>query len=90
METGKSCRIRGRVYPLASPVSDKGRRGRAGQKMGRHYIVPRLVDRMRTVTHVERVTEPRAVPVQMQPRTIQITPSTCTVIAVLLILISGA
>lgn len=90
METGGSCGIRGRVYPFIPSMSHKGRRRRTTEEMWRHYIVPRLADWMRTVTHAEGVAEPRTISVQMQSRTIQITLPTCTIIAMLLILISSA
>lgn len=90
METGGSCGIRGRVYPFIPPMSHKGRWRRATEEMRRHYIVPRLIDWMRTVTHTKGVAEPRTISVQMQSRTIQITSPTCTVIAMLLVLISSA
>jgi len=90
VETGGSCGIRGLMYPLVPPVSHKGRRGRATEEMRGHYIVPWLADWMRAVTHAEGMAEPRTISVQVQPRTVQVAPLTCTVIAMLLILISDA
>lgn len=90
METGGSCGIRGLMYPLIPSVSHKRWRRRATEEMRGHYIVPRLADWMRTVTHVEGMAEPRTISVQVQPRTVQVTPLTCTVSAMLLILISDA
>jgi len=90
VETGGSCGIRGLMYPLVPPVSHKGRRGRATEEMRGHYIVPWLADWMRTVTHAEGMAEPRTISVQVQPRTVQVAPLTCTVIVMLLILISDA
>jgi len=55
-----------------------------------HYIVPWLADWMRAVTHTEGMAKPRTISVQMQPRTVQVASLTCTVIAMLLILISDA
>lgn len=90
METGGSCGIRGLVYPLVSSVSHEGRRRGTTEEMRRHYIIPWLVDWMRAITHAEGMAEPRTISVQMQPRTVQVAPLTCTVRAMLLILISDA
>ena len=92
METGGSCGIRRLMYPLVPSVSHKGWRRRATEKMRGHYIVPWLVHWMRAVTpHTEVMdSKPRTISVQMQPRTVQVAPLTCAVIAMLLILISDA
>lgn len=88
VETGGSCGIRGLMYPLVPSVSHKGRRGRATEEM-RGHVVP-LADWMKVVTHAEGMAEPRTISVQMQPRTVQVAPLTCTIITMLLILISDA
>lgn len=90
VETGGSCGIRGLMYPLVPSVSHKGRRRGATEEMRGHYVVPRLVNWMRAVTHAEGMAEPRTISVQVQPRTVQVAPLTCTVIAMLLILIGDA
>lgn len=90
METSGTGRKRGRVYPLAASMTNERWRRRSTHEMRRNDAVPWLIHRMRPVVHVVRLIKPRAIPVQMKPRTVDIAPSALDIIRMLLILIRQA